>query len=237
MKQTLRSMKLWQKFAALAVIGAVMCAVPLVKVVGYKNAEIAVARAEAEGLGPVRIAVVLQRNLQTHRGLSGILLNGNASVDADRRARQADVNAEFQKLSAALAGLGYTDAATEVDAIKAGWKAISEKVDARAVSASESFAAHTGLIERNFLVLDLIADASGLSLDPVAESYYVMTALVDHLPRLAESLATMRGRGAAMLSAAEITPVERAMIGFEVRGARFRDLVRALPGVTPQGKA
>ena len=221
MKQTLRSMKLWQKFAALAVMSAVMCAVPLVNVVGYKNVEIAVARAEAEGLGPVRIAVVLQRNLQAHRGLSGIVLNGNASVDVDRRARQADVNAEFQKLSAALAGLGYTDAATEVDAIKAGWKAISEKVDARAVSAPESFAAHTGLIERNFVVLDLIADASGLSLDPVAESYYVMTALVDHLPRLAESLATMRGRGAAMLSAAEITPVERAMIGFEVRGARY----------------
>jgi hypothetical protein len=28
--------------------------------------------------------------------------------------------------------------------------------------------------------MDLVADASGLSLDPVAESYYLMTAMVDH---------------------------------------------------------
>ncbi|MCA3070748.1 MAG: HAMP domain-containing protein [Rhodocyclaceae bacterium] len=99
--------------------------------------------------------------------------------------------------------------------------ALSEKVNARSLSAAESFAAHTALIERNFLVLDLIADGSGLSLDPVAESYYVMTALIDHLPRLAESVATMRGRGAAMLSTTEVTDGERTLIGLDVRAARY----------------
>jgi len=221
MKSTLRTMKLWQKFAALAVIGAVMCAVPLVTVVGYKNGEIGVARSEAEGLGPVRIAVALQRQLQAHRGLSGIVLNGNAGVDGERRARLADVNAEFDRLSASLGALGYTAASAEVDAVRTSWKDISGKVDAGRVPAGESFAAHTALIERNFLVLDLIADASGLSLDPVSESYYVMTALIDHLPRLAESLATMRGRGAAMLSAREVAPTERSALAFEARSARY----------------
>ncbi|MFN9123709.1 MAG: methyl-accepting chemotaxis protein [bacterium] len=221
MKSSLRSLKLWQKFAALAVIGAVMCAVPLMTVIKYKNGEIAVARAEAEGLGPVRSAVALQRQLQAHRGLSGMLLGGNTSVDGDRRARLADVNAEFDKLGSSLAAAGYTGASDELAAIKAGWMALSEKVNARSLSAAESFAAHTALIERNFLVLDLIADGSGLSLDPVAESYYVMTALIDHLPRLAESVATMRGRGAAMLSTTEVTDGERTLIGLDVRAARY----------------
>ncbi len=221
MKTTLRTMKLWQKFAALGVLGAVMCAVPLMKVVGYKNTEIAVARAEAEGLGPVRVAIALQRQLQAHRGLSAMVLNGNAGVDGERRARLADVNGELAKLSALLATFGYAAAASEVDAMKAAWTAVSDKVNAGGLPAGESFAAHTALIERNFVVLDLIADASGLSLDPVAESYYVMTALIDHLPRLAESLATMRGRGAAMLSAKEVTPLERSAIGFDARSARY----------------
>ncbi|MCE2950432.1 MAG: methyl-accepting chemotaxis protein [Betaproteobacteria bacterium] len=221
MKSTLRTMKLWQKFAALALLGAIMCAVPLMKVVASKNAEIGVAQSEAEGLGPVRAAIALQRQLQAHRGLSGIVLNGNAGVDGERRARLADVNSELGRLSAQLATLGYAAAAAEVDSIKAGWTGLSEKVNARSLPGAESFAAHTALIERNFLVLDLIADASGLSLDPVAESYYVMTALIDHLPRLAESLATMRGRGAAMLSAKEVTPLERNALAFDARSARY----------------
>ena len=221
MKSSLRSLKLWQKFAALGVIGAVMCAVPLMTVIGYKNGEIAVARAEAEGLGPARTAVALQRQLQAHRGLSGMLLNGNAAVEGDRRARLADVNAELDKLSASLAASGYTGAAGELAAIKAAWTALADKVNARGLSATESFAAHTALIDRNFVVLDLIADGSGLSLDPVAESYYVMTALIDHLPRLAESLAMVRGRGAAMLSAKEVSDGERTLIGLDVRSARY----------------
>jgi methyl-accepting chemotaxis protein len=221
MKNTLRTMKLWQKFAALAAIGVVMCAVPLVTVIGYKNGEIGVASSEAEGLGPVRIAVTLQRQLQAHRGLSGIVLNGNAGMDAERRARLADVNAGFERLSASLGALGYAAASAEVDTVRTGWKDIAGKVDASRISAEESFAAHTALIERNFVVLDLIADASGLSLDPVSESYYVMTALIDHLPRLAESLATMRGRGAAMLSGREIAATERSALAFEARSARY----------------
>ena len=53
-------MKLWQKFALLGVLGGVMCAVPLVQLVQYKNAELAVAVAETAGLDPVRNAVALQ---------------------------------------------------------------------------------------------------------------------------------------------------------------------------------
>jgi len=221
MKSTLRTMKLWQKFAALAAIGVVMCAIPLVTVIGYKNGEIGVARSEAEGLGPVRIAVALQRQLQAHRGVAGMLLAGNASADGERRARLADVNAEFDRLSAALNTLGYSSASTELEALRNGWRDIARRIEAGGVPPAESFAAHTALIERNFLVLDLIADASGLSLDPVSESYYVMTALIDHLPRLAESLATIRGRGVTMLAAREVAPTDRSALAFEARSARY----------------
>jgi len=212
MKNVLRSMKLWQKFAALGVIGAVMCAIPLAKVIEYKNSELAVAKSEDAGIDPVRTAVALQRQLQAHRGLSGMVLGGNAAADNDRRSRQADVNTQLAKLGKEVTDLGYTKAADAVKALQTGWAKLSDDVDNRRVAPADSFAAHTSLVEANITLVDAVADASGLSLDPVSETYYLMTAMVDHLPRLAESMAVARGLGAQLLSAKEITPGDRARL-------------------------
>jgi methyl-accepting chemotaxis protein len=221
MKNPLRSMKLWQKFAALGVIAAVMCAVPLVQLVQYKNGELDVARAEGSGLGPLRSAVALQHDLHVHRGLSGMVLNGNAAADGDRRARQAEINTQFGKLAKQLTDLGYAKAGDDARAWKASWDKLSQQVDSHAIQADESFAAHTALVERNIALMDGMADVSGLSLDPVAESYYMMTALVDHLPRLAEATAAVRGKGAALLAGGEISASAHAAINFEIQNARY----------------
>jgi methyl-accepting chemotaxis protein len=212
MKNVLRSMKLWQKFAALGVIGAVMCAVPLTKVVQYKSGEIAVAKAEDAGIDPVRTALLLQRHMQAHRGLSGMVLGGNGAADGDRRAKQADANAQFALLTKQLQELGYTKAGEEAKQMKARWDKLNQQVDGKSISPAESFAAHTALVEGNVMLIDTVADASSLSLDPVAETYYLMTAMVDHLPRLTESLAITRGLGAQLLAGKEITAMDRARL-------------------------
>ena len=92
---------------------------------------------------------------------------------------------------------------------------------AKAIKAGESFAAHTALVNRNIAPMDQVADASGLSLDPVAESCYIMTALVDHLPRLAEATAAVRGKGAAMLAKGEISSQDKAAISFKIQIAEY----------------
>jgi methyl-accepting chemotaxis protein len=210
MKNILRHMKLWQKFAALAVLGIAMCAMPLTEVVTYKTGEVAVAEAEDAGLDPMRTAVVLQSALQAHRGLSGMALNGNATAEADRQPRQAAVEAQFAKLGKELADLGYAKALTEFRSLKSGWDKLSRQVAAHEITVSQSFEAHSDLVEQNLLLVDRVSDASGLSLDPVAETYFMMTAVADHLPRLAESLAYSRGRGAALLSGKSVGVSERA---------------------------
>ena len=50
MKNILRQMKLWQKFAALGVLGTAMCAVPLTMVLHDQAGQIQVARAESAGV-------------------------------------------------------------------------------------------------------------------------------------------------------------------------------------------
>jgi methyl-accepting chemotaxis protein len=216
MKNLLRSMKLWQKFAAIGALSAVMCAVPLTKVITYKNGEIAVARAEHEGLEPVRAAHALERSLQAHRGLSGEVLSGDASQANERKARQAEVQTALANLSKSLADPVYASVADPLKGLKSRWDKLSASVDAGGLSAGESFSAHRELVEATFSVMELAADASGLTLDPVAETYFVMTALVDHLPRLAEATASVRGRGTAMLAGKDITPLDRANIQFGI---------------------
>jgi methyl-accepting chemotaxis protein len=205
-------MKLWQKFAALGVISGVMCAIPLAVVIEYKSSEIAVAKSEDAGIDPLRTAVALQRQLQNHRGLSGMVLGGTVTSDADRRNRQAEVNTLIAKLGKELDERGYAKSIDSLKALQAGWSKLSDEVDNRRISATESFNAHVALVESLITLVDTVADASGLSLDPVAESYYLMTAVVDHLPRLAESLAVTRGLSTQMLAAKEITASDRASL-------------------------
>ena len=98
MKNPLRSMNLWQKFSAIGLIATVMCAVPLVQLMTYKGSEIAVAEAEKSGIDPLRTAIQLQLALQTHRGVTGMVLRGDNGLEADRKARAAEVNQQHAKL-------------------------------------------------------------------------------------------------------------------------------------------
>jgi|GEM_PF-368457 len=210
MKNILRSMKLWQKFAVLGVIASVTTAVPLYKLMQYKSGEIAVAVAEEQGLITVETLIPLQRGLQAHRGLSAMALAGNAVADGDRRARQAEVNAQFAAVAKIMVDHAYGKAGEELKVMKAEWDRLSRQVDGRSISTSDSLSAHTALVARGIALIESVADLSGLSLDPVAESYYLMTAFVDHLPRLTETLARARGLGAAVLTTKEASPTERA---------------------------
>ena len=214
-------MKLWHKFSVLGLIAAVLCAVPLVQLMQYKGSEIAVAEAEEAGIDPVRTAMLLQGALQTHRGLTGLVLRGDAAPDADRKARAAEVNQHHAKLLGQMQALGYTKAVDQAQAWKSAWDQLAARVDQRALKAEESFAEHSKLVAQNIDLIDTVADASGLSLDPVAESYYLMTAVVDHLPRLVETTARLRGQGAGMLASGKNDPTEAANLAALMLDARY----------------
>ena len=221
MKNVLRSLKLWHKFAALGAIGAVLCAIPLQKVIDYKNGELAVAISEDQGIDTVQLMVPLQRALQAHRGLSAMVLGGNAAAEADRRVRAAEVGTHIDLVAKSLASHNYSKAAEEFKVFKADWDKLNKQVETKDIAAADSMAVHTALVARNIAAIDAVADASGLSLDPVAETYFIMTAIVDHLPRLAETVALTRGSGAAMLTAKQAGPVERSTLSQRVEQAQY----------------
>jgi methyl-accepting chemotaxis protein len=219
MNHLLRSLKLWQKFAILALLGLLMCALPLYKVVVYKNSEIQVAQDELTGTTPLRDALALERALQAHRGLSGLMLHGNDSKETDRKAQAAEAEARIAKLTASAGTLGYTAAAEALKTLKGRWDKLLAQVNARQATAELSFQMHRTLIDDTLKVIELIGDGSGLALDPVAESYYLVTAVTDHMPRVAESIAIVRGRGTSLLSAKTVAVQDRSDMQWSMAAA------------------
>ena len=196
MNNLLRRLKLWQKFAALGVIGTVMAAIPTQKVVEARNGEIAVAVAEDAGLDPLRLGFDLHRAIDRHRGLTQAWLAGDAAADNERRATAADAVKKFDLLVGELGQQDMKQALAGVKTMRAEWDKLQQQLDAKALSADKMLHAHTALTDLHFVVLEQIADSSGLSLDPVAETYFLMTAMVDHQPRLAEEVSELAAFGA-----------------------------------------
>ena len=210
MTQILSRMRLWQKLMVLLALGLVMVAVPLVLVVRQQSDTIAITEKERDGVAPVAQAMALIRALQTHRGLSNIMLSGSDSVVATREAAATDVSKKLEQLA---------PAATSVEHIVPQWKELSKEwatlqagLAGKKVNAKEAFEIHTQLVD---IVVDTaqdLADAYGLTLDPDASGYFLQNAWVVYLPEVAEGLAQMRGKATVLLNAKEISAEDRALL-------------------------
>jgi methyl-accepting chemotaxis protein len=215
MNVLLRRFTLWQKFSFLGVIALVMCATPLVPLVVRETADIDVAQAEDAGVDPVRELNALQRAIQGHRALASRVLSGESAVEIERRREGAAVDTRLSTLTAMATKLGYARLAEDTAKLGSDWRALTEKIAARSIPAVTSHAEHTRLIEVCIEAIDTVADLSGLSLDPVAETYYVMTAIVDHLPRLSAAAATLAQTGQELATSADKTHSLRARLSFQ----------------------
>jgi len=196
MNNLLRRLKLWQKFAALGVIGTVMAAIPTQKVLEARNGEIAVAMAEDAGLDPLRVGFDLHSAIERHRGSTQAWLGGDAAADNERRATAGEAAKKFDLLTTELNKQDMKLAVATLKTMRGNWDKLQQQLDAKALNNDKMLEAHAALADLHFTMLEQVADASGLSLDPVAETYFLMTAMVDHLPRLAEEVSELAAYGA-----------------------------------------
>ncbi|MEO3691948.1 methyl-accepting chemotaxis protein [Roseateles paludis] len=226
MLNAFRKLLLWQRFLLLGLIGVVATSVPLYHVVHDENEQIRVAVEEDGGLDYIRPSLLLMKELQTHRGLSGMALQGDADAVSRRRESAAAVQRQLDELGKLLtASGGYKNSMAALQTLARDYQQVAERVGAKQLDVGASFAAHGELVRRALGLIEVIGDESGLALDPVAESYYVVTTVVDSLPQVAEALASARGRGAALLvqlqQSKDVSGVDRADVVNIARNAEF----------------
>jgi len=220
MKQLIANLGIGRKFALIAALAVGMTALPAWQALSADYADLANARAKVAGIAPAGDVLKLIQLTQQHRGLSAMALGGNAEAWDKRQAKQAQVEQALARARVSVAALPASDITKRLDALQRDWQALASAVAGKAIPAPQSFAQHTELIEVQFGVLEGVVDSSTLALDPQAGTYYLIGAVLEHLPQLTEVLGQMRARGAFVLAKGEATPDQRAQIAMLVQGGR-----------------
>ncbi len=225
MKSLLSKWTLGKKIAFLGVLSLVMFAVPAVLYIQSVNAVIEHKRLEVAGVEPASLLLQVVRQVQQHRGLSNMVLSGNAAMQDQRRQVGQKTHASFQALDASLARTGADTAGIrrDIEAIRKDWESLQAGVDGSRLAAEQSFQSHVGLVARLLLAEDAILDAYRLSLDQNRDTNALVQGVFGSLPLLTEELGQLRALGAAALTRRSLTSDQRlAIIGNLQRAEEFR---------------
>ncbi|BEU96102.1 methyl-accepting chemotaxis protein [Acidovorax sp. DW039] len=219
-------LKLWQKFALVCVASLLLAGMSSVLVLQDRYQDLHTARLEQSGLKPADDVLKLIQLSQQHRGLSNGALSGNADFIAQREKKQVEVQTAFAQALRSVQALAATTGSGKLvplaQKIEGDWSALTRLVTTPGTKAAESFKAHTAMITAQLGLLYQVLDASTLTLDPEAASYYLMSGTLDQLPGLTESLGQARGLGAAALTRRELTAADRAAVQTVATTARLQ---------------
>ncbi|MES2115980.1 MAG: methyl-accepting chemotaxis protein [Pseudomonadota bacterium] len=206
----LQRMRLWQRFALLGILGILLVAPPLYLYLAGAGKDIAFATTEQEGLQPGSAVLTLLQKMQQHRGLSAAYLS-SGQMAPQRSAMEAEVNTALAAAVKSLKGSerGIDEALT---GIRGDWESVARAIHGGELRPADSFQRHSALCERLLLLNEQVADHFGLSLDPDADTYYLMRAVYFDLPQVTESLGRTRGQGASRLASRQIDVEGRAAL-------------------------
>ena len=214
-------LRLAHKFLVLGLIALLMVALPATVAVRGELTVWEAARAETAGIAPAGHILQLVQLSQQHRGLSANVLGGNEALQGEREKRQTEVGQLLPQVRESLGALNAPALLADLQSIEAEWTELARAVASRGVTGPQSFARHTALIEHQLNLLEAVADASGMSLDPHGHSYFLIQSVLMHLPRLTETLGQTRAQGSLALARGEVGTAQRAQL------AALTDLSRA----------
>ena len=209
------------RLALLGMIALVLTAIPTGLYLHQTWPVVQTAQREAQGVAPAKAILKVIQLTQQHRGLSALVLGGNATVQSQRAAKQQEADKAYQLL-AGLVATELGDAAAKAAWNKSAqdWAALSSKVAAGGdFSVANSFAGHTALVAQLLKTTDLFADDFGFSLDPELDTYSLIQAVLFAQPALAEELGKVRAMGAGMLATKNSAVTDRQTLGFYVAKA------------------
>ena len=191
-----------QKFMILAIIYVVAVAAVGASLYRHLSRVIAASHEEINGIAFIVPVTKVGQFLQMHRGLSGGLLGGEASMRDHVASLDAQINEQLKTIAAGASS--YATLGGDWHTIQSGWAAL--QTNGLRLSVSENFKAHTELIKTVEVFRRHIADVSGLSLDPAIDAHYLLDTAIHELPEALEQIAQIRGLGTAILARKASSP-------------------------------
>ena len=220
MVKLITQLKVGQRFAVLGMIALLLASLPTALFVREAWQTLQARKHEAQGIVPSKAILKVIQLTQQHRGMTAVVLSGEAAMEPKRAAKQQEAEQAFQTLSGIVSTQLHTSAARDAwqTALK-NWVSLSSKVASGSVSKAESFSEHTSLVVQLLKTMDLFSDEFGLARDPAPDANQLIQAVLYALPDLTEELGKARARGAGMLTSKAPTPAERQSLGLYVSKA------------------
>ena len=169
---------------------------------------------------------------QQHRGLSSMVLGGNADMRDTRAQRAEEVSRALASLRASLAEDKRQLPAWQQ--IERDWQVL--QAQGLQLERAANFHAHTELVAQLLRLQIQLADAYGLSFDPDEASFYLMTAAINRLPFLLERFGRLRAQGSGALAQGHADSAQRialSVLNEEIRSAML-DVEAGLAKVAEQ---
>ncbi len=187
------------KFALLGVITLLVIGVLLAQLALSLRENISFSETESEAIARVpRLLKVIQL-AQQHRGLSSGVLNGNEAMRAPLEKKGAEMVAAMKAVDEALSAEAAPTASKRWAEVRTDWAALQS--GGMQMKARDNLFAHTALVHKLVLALHDLGDDGNLTLDPVADSYYLIDNIVHRVPEVSERLGRLRAMGTGVLAA------------------------------------
>ena len=195
----LNRMRYPKKFALLGVIALLVIGSLLVQLAMTLRENIDFAEKEVNALGVVpRLLKVIQVS-QQHRGLSSGLLNGNEEMRTPLQKKTAEASAAFKAADEAFVGALAPSAVKRWPDVRKEWAALES--GGLQLKARDNLLAHTAMIRKAMLTLHDLGDDGNLTLDPSADTYYLIDNVIRRVPDVSERLGRLRAMGTGVLAA------------------------------------
>jgi methyl-accepting chemotaxis protein len=173
------------------------------------NADIVATEQERNGLQLITPAMGFMQAVQLHRRYSRDLLSGTPQAAANLAEARTRADDALNGWSAANTlhgeGLDVARAHAELRSQWANLKALPSNT-----SVADSMAEHGRLIEGLQTYLALVADNSGLTMDPQPAGYFLQDAIANRIPETANAIRLLRAASIQAARSKQLSPDERA---------------------------
>jgi methyl-accepting chemotaxis protein len=168
---------------------------------------------EIEGLPHAVSMLGILKNIAEHRGIAAQYFGGNTQIENEKNSKFNKVKLNIKSFSGHFKS--YTKNQQLIDDVQLmedAFESLKDITIGTPNSGALSLKQHANLINSAEVIIQKIMQESGLSYDPSANSYHLIIAGFEKLPRLIDSLGQVRGVGASILTKGEASDSDKTKI-------------------------